>query len=111
MLAQGPVERHGISQGPVNCVFGKGLQVRRYFPRIVGRRLGWVAVDGIAAQVCSILGQALQQLARQLPGPGRSETDRAGETFAQCDAIVGVARRQVEHVACIEHKLLLGHKG
>ena len=67
--------------------------------------------EGGLAQVSSIVGQALHQLARQLPGPGRSETDRAGETFAQCDAIVGVARRQVEHVACIEHKLLLGHKG
>ena len=87
------------------CKFKHG---RRQLPGLVGRRLIPVAVRGIAHQVVRVIGHALEQLSYHFIGRRLAKTDRVRHAFALGHAVVRPARRQVEHVARLQHVFLLG---
>src|SRR5208282_1731796 len=54
------------------------------------------------------IAQPVEERGCDLLRGGGTETDRIGAAGVDCDAVVGDRRRQVEHVAGLEHPLLFG---
>ena len=88
----------------------KTCQIGRNLGALGLRGLVGVAVKRIAHLVASLFGQALQDFLRQFTRARSTKTNRVSHAFAQRHAIVGITRRQVKHVAGVQHKFLLGFK-
>ena len=63
---------------------------------------------GIAARQVDGIGHELQECFAQFLERRRAETNRIRHAFAFGDAVVGVVRRQVQHVARLQHEFFFG---
>ena len=107
----------GVGRGPQHRRLGEALQRRRgcaparRSPAGPGRRRADCRRGppcGVVDRIERGIGQPLQRVGREAGGGGRAKADRGGEAFADGDAVVAPARRQVEHVARLEQPVLGG---
>ncbi|MPM74834.1 hypothetical protein SDC9_121823 [bioreactor metagenome] len=77
--------------------------------RLHGQLLG-IAVDRRAIRFAQRIGNAQQRLACQFVALWRTKADGVRHALALGHAVMRPARRQVQHVAGLEHIFLFGHE-
>ena len=110
ILAQCATQRQWILQSVGHGRLGKLHQSLWYGTTMLHSSLLRVAVHGLTHRVDRVFSQTLQQLGCQLAAIGRAKTNGVRHTLTDCDAIVRITRRQVEHVARVEYEFFLGFK-
>ena len=107
VFPKGALQGQRLRQGTLQRLLGKGLQFGRNRTRLCHRFLLGIAVHLHLLILCRILRQAHQQLLSQFGTGGRTEAYRVGHAFAFGNPVMSIARRQVQHVARLQHKLFL----